>query len=75
MPCITFINDCLKSLNDEDIESEAVLIQCKTGICLSPSIILAYLIKEKGMTLKNAWDFLINKRCYRGCSLSQNILI
>jgi len=42
---------------------------------LGPTIVIAYLIKDRGMTLKHAMDFLITDRGYKGCVLSENIQI
>ena len=44
LPCIEFINLSVK-------KNQGILVHCDSGICLSPTIVLAYLIKEKGMTL------------------------
>jgi hypothetical protein len=41
---------------------------------LSPSIILAYLIKDRGMTLKSALGHLVNERNYQGIILPKSVM-
>lgn len=40
-------------------------MQCDNGLTLSPAIVLAYLIKERGITLKSAYTILLEKT--NGC--------
>jgi len=43
-------------------EHVAVFVHCNQGISRSASVVIAYLIKYKQMTLKQAWDFTKSKR-------------
>ena len=45
---------------------------CETGISLSPCIVLAYLIKEKGMVLGKAIKFV--QESYPGCMPQDNLM-
>ena len=55
IPCIKFIKQCL-------IKGENILVVCESGMSLSCTIILAYLIKEKGMLLSSAMKFIVQTR-------------
>ena len=43
------------------IRKRAVLVHCDSGISLSPTIILAFLMKNKGINLSSAIKLLENK--------------
>lgn len=53
---ITFISSA------ESSKKGKVLVHCSAGISRSPTIIAAYLMKEKGMTLREALGMVINAR-------------
>jgi len=53
--CIEFINICKNN-------NARILVHCNQGISRSASIVLSYLIKEMGMTLKQAWGLTFEKR-------------
>ena len=51
--------DTITNLIQEKInEGQKVLIHCKMGVSRAPSLIIAYLIKKKGMKYKEAFEFL-----------------
>jgi protein-tyrosine phosphatase len=58
MACSRLIKQCT-------LKKENVIIVCKSGHSLSCTIILAFLIKEKGMTLNNAIQSIL--RVYPFC--------
>ena len=55
--CNDFINCQIK-------QNKSVLVHCKMGISRSATIITAYLMKTRNMTLKNALDYVTSKRNY-----------
>lgn len=66
LPCIDFIKKSIKN-------NQGVLVHCDTGVCLAPAVILAYLIKENGMTLKNAIGLLVSEKGYINIAINQCI--
>lgn len=55
-PSIEFINKGLA------IPNTTVIVHCYAGISRSSSVVLAYLMKEKNMTLDDAFAHLVTKR-------------
>ncbi len=55
---ISYFDEIFKLIEKEDI----VLINCIAGISRSATIVLAYLMKYFGMTLKDAYIGLLSKR-------------
>ena len=51
-----FIKDCLSS------ETNALLIHCKCGVSRSSTVLLAFLVQVRGMTLSNALNLVRKKR-------------
>lgn len=55
---LPYINQCCDFIND----SKKILVHCNAGISRSPSIIIAYLIKEKKMKFEEAFNYVKKKR-------------
>jgi protein-tyrosine phosphatase len=66
LPCIEFINLSVG-------KSQSILVHCDSGVCLAPAVILAYLIKEKGMTLLNAVNLLVHEKAYLNVAINTSI--
>jgi protein phosphatase slingshot len=47
-------------------EGSKILVHCKKGISRSASVVLAFIMKEKGWSLDESFEFVKNKRnCIR----------
>ena len=66
LPCIEFINMSIE-------KNQGILVHCDSGVCLAPAIILAYLIKEKGMTLLTAVNLLVHEKAYLNVAINTSI--
>jgi protein-tyrosine phosphatase len=53
-----FIDTALSDLG----EQARVLVHCQAGVSRSPSLVLAYLMISRGMTLDGAWEFVQSAR-------------
>ena len=62
--CISFIKLRLA-------QSRGVLVHCDTGLSISPSIIIAYLTKEKGMNIPSALQHIASQNPSKGCRPSK----
>ena len=67
MEAIAYIKD---SLN----QNYPILVHCDSGVTLAPTIIVAYLIKERGMTLKTAVKHLKETVGYKCCAFTRQIV-
>lgn len=52
---------CVRLIKGSIDKKENVIVVCNSGISLSCSMIIAFLIKEKGMLLNNAVNFVRSK--------------
>ena len=57
---IPYIDKCIKFINDS--QNNKIFVHCNAGISRSPSIIIAYLIKELNFSFKDALNFVKEKR-------------
>jgi len=57
----SYLNEIADVINDE-IQHNNVLVHCYAGQCRSPTMVIAYLIKYKNMTLCESYTFVKNKR-------------
>lgn len=53
--CVSIIENCLSS-------NKPILVNCKLGISRSASIVVAYLIKKKKLSVTESYDVVNNKR-------------
>lgn len=53
--CVNIIEDCLNN-------NKVILVNCKYGLSRSASIIVAYFIKIKKLTVSESYDVVNNKR-------------
>ena len=57
-----YFDKCAKIINDVGAKGGKTLVHCMAGVSRSASLIMAYLMKYKGMSLRGAYDFLKTKR-------------
>ena len=57
---------CLRFIKYQLAQGRGVLVHCDSGLSISPSIIIAYLAKEKGMNIPSALQ-LINQQSPTQC--------
>ena len=57
---IQYIGECLKFIKGDD----KILVHCMAGASRSPSIMIAYIMWTKKMKLDEAYEFVLNKRCF-----------
>ncbi|XP_029212053.2 dual specificity protein phosphatase 12-like isoform X1 [Acropora millepora] len=58
---LSFFDDCSEFITDGIDKKENVLVHCLSGISRSSAVVLAYLMKTKGMSLDEALVFLQNR--------------
>lgn len=54
--------DCFKFIEDAKSSTEIALVHCRGGVNRSATVVLAYLMKHGGMTLKQAWEHVRERR-------------
>jgi len=67
MEAIAYIKDSMD-------QSNPILVHCDSGVTLAPTIAVAYLIKERGMTLKTATKYLKETVGYKCCAFTRQIV-
>lgn len=55
-------DDFIKFIDEALSEGGAVYVHCARGVSRSASFVIAYLIRRKGMTLKEAFEFVKQRR-------------
>jgi len=55
-------DQCFEFLDEARKNGAKVLCHCQAGINRSPTIVIAYLMKTEGRTLKQSYDLVISKR-------------
>jgi len=55
-------DDFIKFVDEALSEGGAVYVHCSAGVSRSSSFVIAYLIQRKGMTLKEAFEFVKQRR-------------
>ena len=62
-----------KAQKKQETKSRAVLVHSYFGMSRSAAVILAYLMKEKGLTLRQAYDHL--KQCHSATNPNDNFIV
>ena len=76
---IRIVKESLKDIWKSKSGQGGILIHCQTGLTLSPSILIGYLIKERGMTMKSAYNLIVEKQTKQssnysgGCYIPMNL--
>lgn len=80
--CFEFINKanpaCIERRNDQierkqETKSSVVLVHSYFGMSRAAAVVLAYLMKKKGMTLRQSYDHL--KECHGTANPNENFII
>lgn len=77
--CFDFINKANPDKNNraaqrkQEAKSSAVLVHSYFGMSRTAAVVLAYLMKEKGQTLRQAYDHL--KECHSTTNPNENFII
>lgn len=65
-PISTYFNTVNDKIHEHIKRGGRVMVHCHLGISRSTTFVLAYLMKYRGMSLSNAYDFVLEKRsCIR----------